>query len=100
MKEDSIIVAGYTISALTAEYWDPNTKDYKKGIVDGKMKAIAKDSFGFRYLAIHDIEAGLKPLPLFVKPILQQIPSAWVIVSKSTPLPIPNPNGICDAVVI
>jgi len=100
MKEDSIIVAGYTISALTAEYFDPKTKTYKQGIPPKTLKAIAKDSFGFRYLAIHDIEAGLKPLPLFVKPVLQKIPSAWVINTKSTPLPIPNPNGICDAVVL
>ena len=100
MKEDTIIVAGYTISVLTAEYYDPATKTYKKGIADKTIKAIAKDSFGFRYLAIHDIEAGLKALPIFVKPILQQLPSAWVINTKSTPLPIPNPNGICDAVVL
>jgi len=100
LKEDSVIIAGYSISALTAEYFDPATKTYKKGVAKGTIKAIAKESFGFRYLAIHDIDAGLKPLPLFVKPILQKIPSAWVINTKSTPLPIPNPNGICDAVVI
>lgn len=89
------------IEKFNHKYYDPTTKTYKTGIAEKTLKAVAMDGgFAFRYLALDDIDAGLKPLPLYAKPIKREIPSGWVINTMSKPLPIPNPNSICDAVVL
>ena len=101
IKTNQIIIAGYEINAFVAEYYDPTTKDYKTGVAEKTLKCIATDGgFAFRYLALDDIDAGLQALPLFAKAIKRELPSGWIINTKSKPLPIPNPNSICDAVVL
>lgn len=89
------------IEKFNHKYYDPTTKTYKTGIAEKTLKAVAMDGgFAFRYLALDDIDAGLKPLPLYSKAVKREIPSGWVINTMSKPLPIPNPNSICDAVVL
>ncbi len=89
------------IEKFNHKYYDPTTKTYKSGIAEKTLKAVAMDGgWAFRYLALDDIDAGLKPLPLYSKPIKREIPSGWVINTMSKPLPIPNPSSICDAVVL
>jgi len=101
IQQDRLLVAGWEISVLDDEYFDPITKAYKRGIADGTMKAIATNGgFGFRYLALDDIDAGLKAVPLFAKAIKRDIPSGWIINTMSKPLPIASPKSICDAVVL
>ncbi len=101
IQQDKVFVAGWEISVMDDEYYDPKTKSYKRGIADGTMKAIATNGgFGFRYLALDDIDAGLKAVPLFAKAIKRDIPSGWIINTMSKPLPIASPKSICDAVVI
>jgi len=98
---DSIKVGGFKFSSFDAEYYDPATKAYVAGIAAGTMKAIASDGgFAFRYLALDDIDAGLKPLPLYSKAIKREMPSGWIVNTMSKPLPIPNPSAICDATVL
>lgn len=88
------------IERFNRKYYDPSTKTWKKGIADKKIKAIVKDTFAFRYLALDNIDAKLKPLPFFMNPIKRELPSGWVLNSMSKPFPIPDPNGICDAEVL
>lgn len=101
IQQDKIFVAGWEISVMDDEYYDPISKTYKRGIIDGTIKAIAVNGgFGFRYLALDDIDAGLKAVPLFAKAVKRDIPSGWIINSMSKPLPIASPKSICDAVVL
>jgi len=89
------------IEKFNHKYYDPATKTYKTGIAEKTLKAVAMDGgWAFRYLALDDIDAGLKPLPLYSKPIKREMASGWVINTMSKPLPIPNPNSICDAAVL
>ena len=98
---DTVTIAGFKYSSFDAEYYDPKSKTYKAGITEGVMKAVARDGgFAFRYLALDDVDAGLKPLPLYAKPIKRELPSGWIINTMSKPLPIPNPSAICDATVL
>jgi len=99
---DSVTIDGkWTIELFDEEYWDPKAKEYKSGIDTNTLKAVAMDGgWAFKYIALDDIEAGLKALPLFSKAVLQEIPSAWVINTMSKPLPIPNPNSICNTTVL
>jgi len=98
--DDYVQVGSSRIELLDAEYWDPKEKVYKPALKDGTLKAVDKDGFAFRYLALDDVDAGLKPLPIFAKPIKQDLPSGWVINTMSKPLPLPNVKGICDATVL
>lgn len=100
VEEDSVIVGGFKIVAFDEQYYDPKTKTLVNGIGNGKLKAISKAGFAFRYLALDDIDAGLKAIPLFSKPIKREIPSGWIINTMSKPLPIPDPKGICDAILL
>lgn len=88
------------IERFNRRYYDPATKTWKSAIADKTLKAVIKDSFGFRYLALDNVDAKLKPLPFFINPIKRDLPSGWVLNALSKPFPIPDPNAICDAVVI
>ncbi len=88
------------IERFAHRYYDPKTKTWKEGQKAKTLKAIVKNSFSFRYLALDDIDAKLKPLPFFMKPIKRDIPSGWILNAMSKPLPIPDPNGICEATVL
>ncbi len=100
VEEDSVIVGGFKIVAFDEQYYDPKTKALVNGLASGTLKAISKAGFAFRYLALDDIDAGLKALPLFSKPVKREIPSGWIINTMSKPLPIPDTKGICDAILL
>ncbi len=93
--DDDIIIERFNV-----KYYDPATKTWKASIAEKTIKAIVKDTFAFRYLALDNLDAKLKPLPFFMKPIKRDLPSGWVLNALSKPFPIPDPNGICDAVVL
>lgn len=93
--DDDIVIERFNV-----KYYDPATKTWKASIAEKTIKAIVKDTFAFRYLALDNLDAKLKPLPFFMKPIKRDLPSGWVLNALSKPFPIPDPNGICDAVVL
>jgi hypothetical protein len=98
VKGNTIFIGGYEIVRYSNRYFDPKDKEYKPAIEDTKIKAIAKDGgFALRYLAIDDVEAGLQPLPIWLKTIPLQDPSGYKVIGHSKPLPIPNIKAICDA---
>lgn len=88
------------IERFVARYFDPKTKRWVKGIAEKTIKCIVKDAFAFRYLALDNLDAKLKPLPFFMIPIKRDLPSGWVLNAMSKPFPIPDPNSICDAIVL
>lgn len=93
--DDDIVIERYS-----GKYYNPQTKAWVSGIAEKTIKAVVKDNFAFRYLALDNVAANLKPLPLFINPIKRELPSGWVLNALSKPFPIPDPNGICDAVVL
>ncbi|WP_060826170.1 major capsid protein [Sulfurospirillum cavolei] len=86
----TILLGGYTIYRFVSTYYDPKTKKRVKAIDDKNIQAKSKDAaFAFKYLAIDDLDAGLQPLPLFVKTVKLDNPSGYNLIGNSKPLPIP-----------
>lgn len=97
----TITLAGYRLTRYATRYWDPKTKAYKDVIDPKKVKAVAKDGgFAFRYLAIDDIDAGLKALPIYMKALKVEDPSGWKLMAHSKPLPIPDVKAMADGTVV
>jgi hypothetical protein len=96
-----IKLGGYTITRMAATYYDPKAKTYKKAIDDKFVQAVGKDAaFGFKYLAIDDLDAGLQAMPIFINPKKVDDPSGWKIMGQSKPLPIPVVKAMVKAQVI
>lgn len=88
------------IERFKHRYYNPATKVWVAGQTVKTLKAIVKNTFAFRYLALDNVAAKLKPLPFFMNAIKRELPSGWVLNSLSKPLSIPDPNGICEAEVL
>lgn len=96
-----IKLGGYLITRMAATYYDPKTKTMKKAIDDKFVQAIGKDAaFGFKYLAIDDLDAGLQAMPIFINPMKVSDPSGWKIMGQSKPLPIPVVKAMVKAQAI
>lgn len=97
----TIAIGGYTIYRFVSTYYDPKQKKRVKAIADKAIQAKSKDSaFSFKYFAIDDLDAGLQPLPLFVKTVKVDDPSGYNIIGNSKPLPIPVVKAMRIATVI
>ncbi|MBN1839767.1 MAG: major capsid protein [Campylobacterales bacterium] len=97
----TIIIGGYTIYRFVSTYYDPKQKKRVKAIADKAIQAKSKDSaFSFKYLAIDDLDAGLQPLPLFIKTVKVDDPSGYNVIGNSKPLPIPVVKAMRIATVI
>lgn len=97
----TIVIGGYTIYRFVSTYYDPKQKKRVKAIADKAIQAKSKDAaFGFKYLAIDDLDAGLQPLPLFIKTVKVDDPSGYNVIGNSKPLPIPVVKAMRIATVI
>ncbi|MDD2367342.1 MAG: major capsid protein [Desulfuromonadaceae bacterium] len=100
IEDQGLTVGGYLIKPRDEQYYNPQTKAMVS-IVDAKtVKMIALDAgHQMPYCAIDDLDGNLQPMPFFVKPIKTDNPSGYQLVAEAKPFPIPNVDGICDAVV-
>lgn len=96
-KDGGIYVGNYFIKPITTGYKDKNG-NFVRAVPDNKIKMIDKSApFRLRYLAIDDLRANLKAMPLFVA---QKTEGKTIeLEGQSKPLPIPVTNAIIDATI-
>lgn len=101
MTDQGINIGGYLVKRRAEKYTNPQTGATVAYIADKAIKAVARDAGAkLIYSAIDDLDANLLPMPFFAKPIKTDDPSGYTIIGQSKPLPVSNPNGICDATVV
>lgn len=101
MSDQGVNVGGYLVQRRSERNYNPKTKAMVPTVPDDTVKMIALDAnMMMPYCALDDLDANLQPMPFFAKPIASKDPSGYKLVAESKPLPIPNPEGICDAVVV
>jgi len=98
--EGYVIVGGYKIEKMVERYRNPETGAMTAKVDDHKIMAWAEDAVHtLFYCALDDLDAKLRPLPYYSKPIRQDDPSGVKIVGRSKPFPVPVPQAICWATV-
>lgn len=101
MNDNGINIGGYLVKRRAEKYRNPQTGEMTPIMPAKTIRMIATDAGHFMpYCALDDLDANLQPLPFFVKPIESKNPSGYQLVAESKPFPVPNVNGICDAVVL
>lgn len=101
VTKEGIDIAGYFIKRRSESYFDPETNMKIPVIPEREIKMIAKDAGHMMpYCAIDDIDANLNAMPMFIKALKIDDPSGYKLIGQSKPFPIPNVDGICDAVVV
>ena len=100
LTDQGINIGGYLIKRRAEKYRNPETGTMTAIVADKNVKMIALDAnHRMPYCALDDLDANLQALPFFVKPIELKDPSGYKLVGESKPFPLPNVEGICDAVV-
>jgi hypothetical protein len=101
LSEQGINIGGYLIKRRAETYRNPNGGAATACLDLKTLRMVATDAgHTLPYCALDDLDANLQPLPFFVKPIELKDPSGYKLVAESKPLPIPNMDGVCDAVVV
>lgn len=96
--EAGVDVGGYLVKPMDETYQNPQTKIAVDKVPADKMVMVALDAgHSLYYCALDDLDAKLRALPFFLKPILKQNPSGIDVLGMSKPLPVVNPNGVCWA---
>lgn len=96
--EAGIDVGGFLVKPMDETYQDPRTKTAVDKVGADQLVMIALDAgHACYYCALDDLDARLRPLPFFLKPVVKQNPSGIDVLGMSKPLPVVNPNGICWA---
>jgi hypothetical protein len=101
LSERGADIGGYLVKRRAETYRSPSTGTATACLDLKTLRMIATDAgHTLPYCALDDLDANLQPLPFFVKPIELKDPSGYKLVAESKPLPIPNMDGVCDAVVV
>ncbi|MGE4297533.1 MAG: major capsid protein [Desulfovibrionaceae bacterium] len=99
-EDGSINLGGHTIRKMAETYKDPATGTATAKVPDKEIRMVSKGYSGFFYGPVDDLEANLRPMPMFVKPIELRDPSEIRIVAESKPLPAVAAQATRKAVVL
>ena len=101
IEANSINVAGFIVTEREETFRYPSTEALVPVVQANDVLMIAKDA-GHKliYCAVDDLDANLKALPFFIKPVKLDDPSGIKLVSEGKPFPVVNVKGICRATVI
>lgn len=101
VKAKTIFIGGYQITRMAEKYTHPTSGSAVAKVEDGKIMAYADDAVHTMfYCALDDLDAKLRPLPYFSKPVKTDDPSGVKIIGRSKPFPAPVPKAICWATVL
>ncbi|MBE8578647.1 major capsid protein [Vibrio sp. OPT18] len=98
INENEITIGGYKVVRLSGKY------DTIVGGRQAKVDKMPEDALcmvdleaghSFYYLAIDDLDAGLKALPFFSKTVKVEDPSGATIIGYSKPVPVVVVGAIC-----
>ncbi|HBN6292636.1 major capsid protein [Vibrio parahaemolyticus] len=98
IAENEITIGGYKIQRMSGKYhtYVGGAKTMVDKIDAEALCMIDLDAgHDFYYLAIDDLDAGLKALPFFSKPLKSENPNGAEIIGHSKPVPVPVVAAIC-----
>ena len=98
--DGSVKLGGFTITEMNETWRNPQDGSTVNKLAPGETRMVSAGYTGFFYGAVDDLDAKLQALPMFVKPIVKQNPSGYLLVAESKPLPAVAPGSACKAVVI
>ncbi|OGU13869.1 MAG: hypothetical protein A2076_13155 [Geobacteraceae bacterium GWC2_53_11] len=100
ITDQGINIGGFLIMRRAEQYRNPQTKAFVPVVPDKTLKMIALDAgHVMPYAALDDLDSNLQAMPLFIKPVKDN-DGNLSLKGESKPLPVVNPDGICDAVVV
>ncbi|WP_285328751.1 major capsid protein [Vibrio parahaemolyticus] len=98
ITENEITIGGYKVQRMSGKYhtYTGGAKTMVDKIDAEALCMIDLDAgHDFYYLAIDDLDAGLKALPFFSKPLKSENPNGAEIIGHSKPVPVPVVAAIC-----
>lgn len=97
---DTINVGGYLVHSMDEQYADPKTGSMVPKVAANKVVGYSTGAPGaVFYAALDDLDAKLKPLPFFPKPVKLPEGNGFKIIGQSKPLPARASKSICWATV-
>ncbi len=96
--EGKVSIAGYVIELESGTYQDViGGSKQVVSKVDAKKLVMFDQNANQKlyYLALDDLDAGLKPLPIYIKAVKCDNPSGIELLSSSKPFPALNMNAVC-----
>lgn len=106
ITESQIVIAGYKVQRMAGRYknWVGGATEMTEKVPDSSLCMVDTEAgHSFYYLAIDDMDAGLRAVPYFSKPIPQDDPSGIKVIGYSKPVPAPVVGAICwcaDAIAV
>lgn len=101
INEDGTVTVGkFKIHEMSETWRDPHSGTTVNKLADKEIRMNAKDATGFFYGPVDDLDAKLQPLPMFVKPVRDEIKGGMAIIGHSKPLPCIAPESVCKATVL
>jgi hypothetical protein len=99
--EEGVNIAGFMVRPMGETYKNPQTGAAVKKVGVKELVMVALDAeHRIIYCAIDDLDANLRPLPFFAKPIEKRNPSGVEVVANSKPLPVVNPRAVLRVNII
>lgn len=98
--DGTVLVGSHRMKEMSEVWKNPETGASVTKVPTGEIRMVSKGHTRLVYAALDDLDANLKPLPLFVKPIQKQAPSQLQIWSESKPLPASQPGAVIKAAVL
>ena len=99
-EDGTITLGGHTIKKMAETWKNPQTGTSTAKVPDKEIRMVSKGYTGFFYGPVDDLDANLRPMPMFVKPVKTDDPSEIRIVGESKPLPGVVPAATRKAVVL
>lgn len=100
ISEHGISIAGFTVQLARGGYKNllAEGNPMVPAVAVNDLTAVALDApHTHFYLAIDDVEAGLRPTAFWAHAYKQPNPSGWTILTKSKPISVPVMAAICTA---
>lgn len=101
ISKKGISIGEFLIKKMAETYIHPGSGSAIPKVADKDIMAFATDAVHtLFYCALDDLDAKLKPMPYFSKPVYKKDPSGVKIIGRSKPFPAPVVKAICWATVI
>jgi hypothetical protein len=93
---DTINVGGFLVHSMDEQFFDPKTKAMRPKVAPDKVVGYSVGAPGaVFYAALDDLDAKLKPLPFFPKPVTLPEGNGYKIIGQSKPLPARASRSLC-----
>lgn len=98
-EDGSINIGGHVIHKMAETYVHPKTKAAVPKLADKEIRVNSTGATGFYYGPVDDLDADLRPLPMYTKPVKSST-RGQLLLGESKPLPFIAPKSVIKAVVL